>query len=120
MRIEDAKRIVADNYHCNVNSFIYYLHENCFFSTEKFWEFYESIAAFIGERKDPETTRQITQTYQRLLKEIIFHFDPMDASTLDHFPKNYIDYIERLDYALLAYYSDNLDLIDNERFELQK
>ena len=39
---------------------------------------------------------------------------------MDNFPDNYTDYIERIDFALLAYYTDNIDLLDDEKFELQK
>ncbi len=121
MKIENARQIISDNYNCNKNSFVYFLHEKCYFSIEKFWEYYESITAFIGEKKkDPETTKRITQSYQRILKEIIFHFDPMDVAVMDNFPENYTDYIERIDFAMLAYYTNNIDLIDDEKFELQK
>ena len=121
MKIENARKIILDNYNCNENSFVYFLHEECYFSIEKFWEYYESIATFVGTiKKSPEITRQITQSYQRILKEMIAHFDPMDVAVMDNFPENYPDYIERIDFALLAYYTDNLDLLDNEKFELQK
>lgn len=121
MKIENARKIISDNYNCNENSFVYFLHEKCYFSIEKFWEYYESITVFIGvKEKNPETTKEIAQSYQRILKEIIFHFDPMDAAAIDNFPENYNDYIERIDLALLAYYTSNIDLIQNDNFELQK
>ena len=121
MEIEKARKIISDNYNCNENSFVYFLHEECHFSIEKFWEYYESIASFVGvNEKNAEITREITDSYQRILKEIIFHFDPMDLAVMDNFPENYTDYIERIDYALLAYYTGNLDLLDNEKFELQR
>ena len=121
MEIRNARKIISDNYNCNKNSFIYFLHEECYFSIEKFWEYYESITVFVGGmEKNPETTKQIVHSYQRILKEIIFHFDPMDAAVIDNFPDNYNDYIERIEFALLAYYTNNMDLIDNEKFELQK
>lgn len=121
MEIEKARKIISDNYNCNENSFVYCLYEKCYFSIEKFWEYYESIASFVGvNEKNAEITREITDSYQRILKEIIFHFDPMDLAVMDNFPENYTDYIERIDYALLAYYTGNLDLLDNEKFELQR
>ncbi len=63
---------------------------------------------------------QITQSYQRLLKYIIFHFDPNDNYVLENFPENYIDYLERMEYALMAYFNGNVKLIEDEIFELQK
>lgn len=120
MTIEDAEKVISDNYHCNKGSLVYCLHEECNFSVEKFWEFYDSITAFIGEKKNPEITKRITQIYQRILKEMIFHFDPMDVAVMDHFPENYTDYIERIDYALIAYDTDNIDLINDKTFSLQR
>ena len=120
MIIENAEKVISDNYHCNENSFVYFLHEECYFSIEKFWEFYESIVALIGKKKNPEITKRITQSYQKILKEMIFHFDPMDVAVMNNFPENYNDYIERIDFALLAYYTDNIDLIDDKGFSLQK
>lgn len=121
MTIENAKKIIEDNYLCNENSFIYFLYEESCFSVESFWAYYESIAALAGEaEKDPEITRQITHSYQRILKEFLYHFDPVDISVLDNFPENYPDYIERIDFALQAYYSGDTDLLDDEKFTLQK
>ena len=67
-----------------------------------------------------EIAKQITQCYQRLLKYIIFHFDPKDDYILENFPVNYIDYMERIEYAVMAYFSGNAKLIDDNIFELQK
>lgn len=121
MNTEQARKIISDNYNCNENSFVYFLHEECYFSVAKFWEYYESIAAFVGStKKNSEITRQITSSYQRVLKEMIFHFDPKDTAVIRNFPENYTDFIERIDFALLAYYTDNIDLLDEEGFALQK
>lgn len=122
MNVEIAKRIICNNYKGENNSFMFLLHEKDLFSEEAFWELYESITAIAlcGEVKSIEITEQITQNYQRLLKYIIFHFDPNDDFVLENFPENYIDYLERIEYALMAYFSGNAKLIDNDFFELQK
>ncbi len=122
MTVEIAKQIIRDNYKGENNSFLFYLHEKSDFSVESFWEFYESITALAlcGEEKTMEITEQISQCYQRLLKYIIFHFDPKDDYVLENFPVNYIDYMERIDYAVMAYFSGNAKLIDDDIFELQK
>ena len=114
MTIENARRIISDNYNCNENSFVWFLHERSYFSAEKFWEYYESIAAFVGvTEKSSEITRQITEIYQKMLKDMIAHFSPVDLAVLDHFPEgNYVDYIEAVDYALLAYYTDQKSILD--------
>ena len=122
MKVEIAKQIILNNYRGENNSFMFFLHEKNFFSEEAFWEFYESITAMVlcGEEKSIEITEQITQNYQRLLKYIIFHFDTNDDFVLENFPRSYIDYLERIEYALMAYFSGNAKLIDNDIFELQK
>jgi len=119
--VEDAIQTLVDNYKGDNNSFMFYLHEKNYFSVEKFWEFYESITALIlNNDNSSEITTQITHSYQRLLKYIIFHFDPKDDYVLENFPENYIDYLERIEYALMAYSSGNVKLIDDEIFQLKK
>lgn len=122
MKTEIAKQIMLDNYKIENNSFMFFLHEKNYFSEEAFWKFYESITALAlcGEEQSMEITEQITQNYQRLLKYIVFHFDPNDDFTLENFPENYVDYLERIEYALMAYFRGNVKLIDNDIFELQK
>lgn len=120
MNTEEAQKVIFDNDNCNENSFIYYLHEKCYFSIEKFWEFYDSIIAWIGEEKKADITKKITEIYQKMLKEMIYHFDPLDILVIANFPENYTEYIERIDFALLAYDTDNRDLIDDKTFALQR
>lgn len=122
MTVEIAKQIIFDNYKGKNNSFMFYLHEKNNFSAEMFWDFYESITAMAlcSEEKTNEITEQITQCYQRLLKYIVFYFDPNDDYVLENFPMNYIDYMERMDYALMAYFSGNAKLIDDDIFALQR
>ena len=123
MSIEAARKIISDNCFCEENSFVFLLHEYCRFSAEKFWEYYDSIAELAGidtSEKDSELTMRINLSYQRILKEIIAHFDPNDAAVFENFPDNYNEYIERLDFAVLAYFSGDISLIDDKSFELQK
>lgn len=121
MTVEHAKQILLDNYKTKNNSFMFYLHERGYFSEEKFWEFYESVTVLvINNVNSSEITAQITNSYQNLLRYIIFHFDPKDDYVLDNFPGNYIDYLERIEYALMAYSSGNVKLIDDDIFELKK
>ncbi len=39
---------------------------------------------------------------------------------LENFPRNYVDYLERIEYAIMAYHSGNAKLTDDDIFELQK
>ena len=41
-------------------------------------------------------------------------------STLRDIIKDYVDYLERIEYAITAYFRGNVKLIDNGIFELQK
>ncbi|MBO5342453.1 MAG: hypothetical protein J6A73_07215 [Lachnospiraceae bacterium] len=122
MKVEIAKRIILDNYKIENNSFMFFLHEKNYFFEKAFWEFYESITVLTlcGEERSMEIAEQITQNYQRLLKYIVFPFDPNDDLTLETFPGNYVDYLERIEYAIMAYFRGNVKLIDNGIFELQK
>lgn len=122
MKSEIAKQIILNNYKGVNNSFMFFLHEKNYFSVEAFWEFYESITAMVlsGEEKSIEITEQISQNYQRLLKYIMFHFDPNDDFVLENFPMNYVDYLERIEYAMMAYSGENAALVKDDIFELQK
>jgi hypothetical protein len=55
-----------------------------------------------------------------MLKYSMFHFDPADGYVIEGFPKEYIGYIERMEYALMAYYSGNMKLVQEDMFELQR
>lgn len=122
MELETAVQIIADNYKGENNSFIYYLHEKNLHAEEAFWELYDSIAALTlcGAEKSIAMTEQIAQIYHRFLKYIIFHFDPNDAFVLENFPQNYVDYLERMEYALMAYSTGSIRLISHNAFALQK
>lgn len=123
MSIEEAKKIILDNYYAKNCSFVYFLHEECYFSVEKFWEYYESVAALAGldmSQKNLELTMYISCSYQIILQEIIFHFDPNDVAVMEKFPSNYTAFIERIDFAVRAYFLNDISLLEDEGFELQK
>lgn len=100
--------VLDNNYECKESSFIYDLYENDFFSNQHFWDCYDSIMALAKEAlangRDIDTAMKITFVYQRILKEIICHFDEMDCSRKEDFPDNYVEYLERLDGAIDAYF----------------
>lgn len=121
MNMETAITVISDNYHGNEGSFVDLLYNDCCFSDLKFWEFYDSIALLVRcGHDDREVFAQINFVYQRILKEMIYHFSPTDLAVMEHFPENYDDYIERLDFAVLAYHMKNPDLLDDEKFFLQR
>lgn len=122
MNAETAGQILLSNYKCENDSFMFFLHERNFFCEKAFWAFYDSIAALASyiEERTFEKAEQITQCYQRLLKYIIFHFDPDDDYILSDFPVNYIDYMERIEYAVMAFFGGNASLTDDDIFELKR
>ncbi len=122
MTKQEAAEIIDRNYDCREKSLIYCLHEKSKFSEKRFWEFYDSAICLAEDAKangrSADTAMKITRIYQCVLKEFIYHFDKNDLSLLRKFPKNYGDYIERLDYAVDAYFRGSF--INDEFFELRK
>ena len=108
MTVNDAKAVLAKNADCVEKSLVYAMHECERFSKKRFWEFYDCVITLarnaLTSGRDMETARKITFVYQRILKEMVWHFDKKDLSRLKKFPKNYNDYIERLDGAVDAYF----------------
>lgn len=122
MTIQDAKRIIWANENCCDESFIFSLHEKGSFSKEEFWKFYKSIVALVecNDEKTLGLTEQINHIYQTVLKYIAFHFDPHDLYNITDLPDNYAEYLERIDYALMAYYRGDLSLVKEDIFESPK
>lgn len=121
MNIEKAIEIISNNYLANKSSLVGSLNDSSYFSIEKFWEFYDSIAKLAAESYyDREISMQISISYQNILKMMIYHFSPHDVAVMKNFPDNYDDYIERLDYVVHSYYTQNPHLPSDEIFALQR
>ena len=92
------------------------------FSTEQFWKYYDSISvlAETDEEKSMNTAMQITKSYQDILKCFIFHLDSHDGYKIANFPINYSDYMDRIEYAIWAYFKGDVKWIDEAMFELQR
>ena len=115
-----SKQIIQDNYSGKKGTFIASLNDESYFRTELFWELYESIAALAEHRVySDELAAQISSVYQRILKEIIWHFSPTDSSVIANMPENYDDYIERMDSAVEAYMR-RTRIPDEEVLELRR
>jgi hypothetical protein len=121
MDIYKAKQIIADNYTYKEDSLCYWLYEENVFSKAAFWEYYDAIA-FVTRNsiKNEELSAQIAIGYQSFLQAFIWHFAPNDVAVVNHFPEDYNDYIERLDYAVRAYYESKPEWLNDELFDLQK
>ena len=87
-----SKQIIKDNYSGKKGAFLASLNDESCFRTELFWKLYESIAALVEYKEySDELAAQISSVYQRMLKEMIWHFSPVDSSIVANMPKNYDD-----------------------------
>lgn len=122
MTIETAIKILNGNFRGEEGSLVFGLYEDERFSKKRFWELYDCVITLAENAKtsgsDLETAYKITWVYQRVLKEMIYHFDKNDLSRLKKFPKNYNDYIERLDDAVDAYFHGVF--IDEKMYNLKR
>lgn len=83
----NARNILKKNYRCEEGSFIYYLYEEAKFEQQMLIE--------------------LTHTYEFILKCILYHFAPNDLYKIKFFPRiKYNYYIERLDFAVEAFFKD--------------
>lgn len=123
MKLQDAFMILDNNYNCKKNSFIYELHEHCKFDNILFWQYYDCIICIAKNQKTKKESKEIslriTCSYQAILRLIIANLDNNDFYKIKNFPKNYNDYLERLDYAIKEAYFKQV-FIDENLFELQK
>lgn len=121
MNLHQAKRIIEDNYITNDNSLCYLLYDESDFSITAFWEFYDAIAFLTRNSiKDELLSTQIAKGYQHFLRELIYHFSPFDLAKIRNLPKNYNDYIERLEWAVRAYFEGKPEWLDDNGFFLQR
>ena len=115
-----SKQVIQDNYSGKKGSFIASLNNESCFRTELFWKLYESIATLAEHRVySDELAAQISSVYQRMLKEMIWHFSSTDSSVIANMPENYDDYIERMDSAVEAYMR-RTRMPDEEVFEFRR
>ena len=115
-----SKQIIQDNYSGNKGTFIASLNDESCFRIEPFWKLYGSIASLAEHRVySDELAAQISSVYQRMLKEMIWHFSPTDSSVIANMPENYDDYIERMDSAVEAYMR-RTRMPDEEVFEFRR
>lgn len=122
MDVLRAKQIILDNSQISEGTFIYDLHEKNCYSEGLFWEYYDSIATLVrnGDTGSSEVESHITDVYLKVLKYLVFHFDPADNYTISGLPKEYIGLIERLEYALAAYRNGSEKLLSEDIFEMKR
>ena len=124
MTVNKARLVLHKNANCSENSLVYSLYKRGRFSRKRFWEFYDCVITLAKDAlkngRDINTAEKITKVYQWVLKEIIYHFDKKNGFTaLKKFPnKKYHVYLERLDYAVNAYF--NGKFFDEKIFFLQR
>ena len=121
MMLEQANKIIENNYSMSGDALTAVMHDKCTFSMTAFWDYFEAISCVTRAAvKNDLLTMWITIGYQQFLKEMIYHFDPKDIAEMEQFPENHNDYIERLDYAIRAYLENKPELLDDNLFELHR
>ena len=117
MDTKEAIDIITRNSECGEGTFMWYMHERDLFSPEKLEEFLEGVAALAGEEKDPAVTRMITDTYQAMLKELIYHFNPDDSCVIEGVPWDYPRWLDKIEYVLSGYYSGDTGVMKDEIYQ---
>ena len=97
--------LIDDNYKCINNSFLYDLHERDLFDCEKIENLCDYIVSL--NQKDEGTILKLFFIQSEMMKHIIYHFDPKDMSTISNLPKNYMDYILKLEDSINKYLKIN-------------
>lgn len=122
MNNKQALEVLNCNYKVINGSFLYSLYEENLFCKDAFWKFYDSIVVLsnrnFDKKSEQEVTMQISICYNFVLKVFIYHFDRNDLCTIENFPENYVEYIERLDDAINAFFTGVS--IDETFFSLQR
>lgn len=67
-----------------------------------------------------ETAKKIISDNYYAQNDSFVYFDPNDAAVMGKFPPNYNAFIERIDFAVRAYFFNDISLLEDEGFELQK
>ena len=112
MNTEEAIELITQNYSASEGSLIFSLHERNTFSSRQFWDLYDSIDTVVNaSHHNDQLTEQISSCYQAILKMLILHFDANDLYAINNLPYDYPRYIDCLDYAVLAYYRKNPDIL---------
>ena len=112
MNTEEAIELITQNYSASAGSLIFSLHERNTFSSRQFWDLYDSIDTVVNaSHHNDQLTEQISSCYQAILKMLILHFDANDLYAINNLPYDYPRYIDCLDYAVLAYYRKNPDIL---------
>lgn len=122
MTVSEARTILDKNAFCQEGSLRESLCEDCFFSEEFFWQFYDCLIALAEDARENgltvEITAKILGIYNRIIQMFMFHFDPNDLVEIRNFPINYPNYLERLNGAVDAYLRGVF--VGEELYELQR
>ena len=112
MNTKEAIDIIARNHSVSQGSLIFSLHERDTFSPKLFWDLYDSIGTVVNASLyNDQLTEQISWCYHSVLKLFIWHFSTHDLYIMKDCPYDYAEYIDCLDYAVLAYYRKNPDIL---------
>ena len=103
MTADRARESFDKNALCREGSFWESLCEECCFSEEYFWEFYDSVITLAENMRENKVsvtdTAKILAVYDRVLEMFSLHCDPDEDIEIEDFPEDYSEYLDRIDAA---------------------
>ena len=122
MTADRAREIFDRNALCQEGSFRERLCDECYFSEEYFWEFYDSVITLAENTRENKAsvtdTAKILAVYDRVLEMFRLHCDPDEDIKIADFPEDPSGYLDRIDAA--ARFFLNGEPIDEDGFSLQR
>ena len=89
--------IIQDNINGSGDSFVYFLHEEDYFSTKLFKDYIENVRLLNIKNTEKELLKKVIATNEYILRCFIYHFLPEDLCVIKNIPlKNLNDYIEMI------------------------
>ncbi|MDE7229874.1 MAG: immunity 41 family protein [Oscillospiraceae bacterium] len=122
MTADRAREIFDRNALCQDGSFRERLCEECCFSEEYFWEFYDSVITLAENTRENKVsvtdTAKILAVYDRVLEMFRLHCDPDEDIEIADLPEDPSGYLDRIDAA--ARFFLNGEPIDEDGFVLKR
>lgn len=102
-----AIQVINDNYMGQNGSFVYHLHEDKIFKTDKYWLLYNSIRQVCLNKDSIDKKsldKKIFDIHSYLLRATIWHLSPDDLSVIQGPQEGLGLYVERLNTLISASY----------------
>ncbi len=106
--MEEAQKIVDDNYTAAEGSFLGDLHERDYFDFQGFSKLCEAAKSLAAEGKTLENAKKIHEIYTQTCLHVSYHFDPDDESRISNLPKNYVELLYELGKLVAIFFNTEL------------